>query len=99
MQTLIALALMAQTIGIPGYTLVTDDGMQLVTDTGHYQLLLGYGCDGMNVSQNVSVVVGSGGVAYIDSPDTLCDVFIAAPVSNVPCTTDDAGTCDINYEP
>ena len=96
---IVMVALVAQLAGIRGYTLVDpDDGSMTITlPTGRYELDLGYGCDGMNVAQNVDVSFGSGGVASIAPADvdTLCDVFIGAPVSDTPCATGDDGLCDV----
>lgn len=99
MQALIALVLLLS--GVHGYTLPQDDGsMVLAMPSGRYALELGYGCDGMNVAQDVDVSAGSAGVATIApvDVDVLCDVFVGAPVSDEPCAMDADGVCDIAYE-
>jgi hypothetical protein len=87
--------------GIAGYTYLQDDGtLMLALPDGRYPVYLGYGCDGMNVTQNVDVVFGSGGVATLSPTgvDALCDVYVDAPVSDVPCVADASGVCNIDDE-
>lgn len=101
MQALIIAALVAQIVGVRGYTLADDSGLTLATTNGRYTLELGWGCDGMNISEDVIVVAGSGGVASLTpiGADVLCDVFIGAPVSDEPCAVDANGECAFADEP
>jgi hypothetical protein len=91
----------AQEIGIRGYTLPQQDGsILLVMPDGRYPIDLGYGCDGLNIAENVDVVAGSGGTAALipAGTDWLCNVFIEAQVSDEPCAIGEDGTCDYAYE-
>lgn len=103
---LLSLALLpvahAQEASVRGYTLPQEDGsMLLVLPDGRYPIVLGYGCDGLNIAENVEVVAGSGGTATLIpvATDWLCNVMVDARVSDEPCALGEDGTCDYAYGP
>jgi hypothetical protein len=98
MHALLMVALLAQVVGMRGYTFEYVDWpgqMMLATKEGQFAIAPGEGCDEVASWTVVEVLPGSGGVAALaplDS-DVVCNVYIEGKVTDDPCRQID-GECD-----